>query len=155
MTDHNKIIALIQQCQDPKKLKIWLENARKKNATDVADAAFHQLISIVPDQQPDTVEYDFWQMINVFEQTLTDENGKTTRLSRTRQKVGRDGVIQTLSDWTLGRETRGFQMLLERGMHRYTGEAIVLRHSEKFSEAVLDAARSRLSEAGVDLLGLS
>lgn len=151
MTDHDKIIAQIYQCRDPQRLRNWLQNARDKNADDVADAAFRQLISIVPDEEPGTVGHDFWQTINAFEQTLADERGRTTRLQRTRQKVARVGVIQTLTDWALStKKTEGFDMLLERGMPEYTGEAIVLRHPDHFDQAVRDAARARLDEAGVD-----
>lgn len=150
MTDHSKIITQIRACNDPALLNRWLRNAREKNASDVADAAFRQLISIVPAEEPGTVEYDFWQTINAFEQTLSDERGKTIRLSRTRQKVARVGVIETLKDWAVGSSrTEGFDMLLERGMPEYTGEAIVLRHPEAFTPEVRDAAKRRLDEAGV------
>ena len=68
-------------------------------------------------------------MVQAFEYTLSEERGKNTRLSRTRQKVAKAGVVQTLSDWAAGsQETKGFRMLLERGMPEFTGEAITLRH---------------------------
>jgi hypothetical protein len=99
-----------------------------------------------------TVEHDFWQTVHAFEYLLTEEREKTTRLSRTRQKVARVGVVQTLKDWALsGKETDGFRMLLDRGMPELTGEAIVLRHPGNFDPEVLAAARQRLSDAGVDM----
>ena len=151
MTDHSKIIAQIHQCNDPKKLRQWRENALNKDAKDVADAAFRQLISIVPSEKPGTVEHDFWQTINAFECVWTEERGKTTRLVRTRQKVKRVGVIKTLEDWALDtKKTDGFKKLLEYGMPEYTGEAIVLRHPDEFSQDVRDAAKRRLDKAGVD-----
>ena len=84
-----------------------------------------------------------------------EERGKNTRLSRTRQKVAKAGVVQTLSDWAAGsQETKGFRMLLERGMPEFTGEAITLRHPELFEPPVLEAAQQRLAAAGVDLNSL-
>jgi hypothetical protein len=151
MADHSKIIAQIQKCTDPKKLKAWIHNAKIAEADEVAEAAFRKLISIVPEEAPGTVEHDFWQTINAFELTLSDERGKTTRLNRTRQKVERVGVCQTLTDWALSKKrTEGFEMLLERGMPEYTGEAIVLRHPINFKEDVRSAAKRRLQEAGLD-----
>ena len=73
-------------------------------------------------------------------------------MSRTRQKVAKVGVVQTLRDWAAGaQETAGFKMLLERGMPEFTGEAITLRHPEHFEPQTLEAARRRLTVAGVDL----
>lgn len=152
MSNHAEIIDKILKCDDPDKLREWIKNARNQKAEDVADAAFRKLISIVPLVQPGTVEHDFWQTVHAFEFALTEERGKTTRLSRTRQKVARVGVVQTLQDWALDKkQTQGFQMLLERGMPELTGEAIVLRHPDRFVEEVRAAARERLIGAGIDI----
>jgi hypothetical protein len=152
MEDYTKILLFISRCEDVEKLKLILKNARDRGVATVADAAFRKLISIVPSEKPGTVEYDFWQTVYAFEYALTEEREKTTRLSRTRQKVGRVGVVQTLKDWALSdKETDGFKMLLERGMPELTGEAIVLRHPMHFESEVLASARKRLSDSGVDV----
>jgi hypothetical protein len=152
MVDHAKMVAFIAQCDDVGKLKSLLKNARARGESALADAAFRKLISLVPSEHPGTVEHDFWQTVHAFEYLLTEEREKTTRLSRTRQKVARVGVVQTLKDWALsGKETDGFRMLLDRGMPELTGEAIVLRHPGNFDPEVLAAARQRLSDAGVDM----
>ena len=103
MSDNTGIIEKIVRCDDRDKLRTWIKNARAQNAMDVADAAFRQLISIISSEQPGTAEHDFWQTIHAFEFVLSDERGRTTRLSRTRQKVGRVGVVETLR----GRFERG------------------------------------------------
>lgn len=155
MIDYANILLRISECDDPEKLRTWIKNARNKQETGIAEAAFRRLISLVPSEQPGTVEHDFWQTVNAFEYTLSEERGKTTRLSRTRQKVSRVGVIETLKDWALSdKKTDGFKMLLERGMPELTGEAIVLRHPGKFDVNVQRAARERLVEAGVDVSSL-
>jgi hypothetical protein len=152
MTDNSKAIELISKCDDPKKLRIWIKNAHDKGAGDVADAAFRQLIGIVPSEKPGTVEHDFWRTVHAFEFALTEERDRTTRLNRTRQKIGRVGVVQTLTDWALDKKkTKGFEMPLERGMPELTGEAIILRHSDKFDATIQNAARERLSNEGVDV----
>jgi hypothetical protein len=133
MTDHEKILGLIENCDDPARLKSWIANARSKGETGIADAAFRKLVSVLPKEKPGTVEHDFWRTIHAFEHVLSEERGKTTRLAWTRQKVARVGEIQTLKDWALSaKSTDGFGMLLERDMPELTGEAIVLRHAHQF-----------------------
>lgn len=151
MTDHERMFGLIENCADPKKLRTWIKNARGQGEARIADAAFRRLVAILPQEEPGTVEYDFWQTIHAFEHILSEERTKTTRLARTRQKVKRVGEVQTLKDWALSKKsTDGFTQLLKLGMPELTGEAIVLRHADKFDEEVVDAARRRLQEAGVD-----
>jgi hypothetical protein len=152
VNDQTKVLALIENCRDPEKLRLWIKNARKTGEDGVATVAFRRLIAVLPKEKPGTVEYDFWQTIFAFEYALSEERGKTTRLARTRQKVARVGEIQTLKDWALKvAKTDGFAMLLERNMPELTGEAIVLRHADRFEPAVVAAARRRLEEAGVDV----
>jgi hypothetical protein len=152
MSDYAKILALISACDDVTKLRNWIANARKENQKDVEDAAFRRLIEILPKEAPGTVEHDFWRTVHAFEHMLSEERGKTTRLARTRQKVARVGEIGTLRDWAIGsKSTEGFTMLMERNMPELTGEAIVLRHADRFDAAVVTAACKRLEEAGVNV----
>ena len=150
MTAHSKILAFIAKCDDPRKLKKIMLNARAKRESEVADAAFERLIGIVPAEKPGTVEYEFLRTINAFELLLTDERKKTTKLSRTRQKIDRVGIMRTLVDLTMSpKPSAGFEMLIERKMPHYTAEALVLRHISKFDPAVVAAARTRLKKAGI------
>jgi len=149
MADHARIRVQIAACDDSEKLRRWIANARNKGEAGIADMAFRRLIAILPHEQPGTIEHDFWQAIHAFEYVLSEERGKTTRLARTRQKVKRVGVIQTLKDWALSnKSTEGFQMLVDRAMPELPGEAVVLRHAGTFDKTVVDAARRQLEEAG-------
>jgi hypothetical protein len=155
MADVAKILELIENCDDPERLRSWIRNAQEKGEPRVADAAFRRLVSVLPKEKPGTVEHDFWQTIHAFEHVLSEERGKTTRLARTRQKVARVGEVQTLRDWAMSaKSTDGFTMLLERNMPELTGEAIVLRHARRFDTEVVAAARQRLEMAGVDMATL-
>ena len=152
MIDRAKLKALIAACDDAEKLRAWIQNARAKADREIEDVAFRRLMAILPKERPGSIEHDFWRTIHVFEHLLTEERGKTTRLARTRQKVGRVGEIKTLEDWAFAtKDTDGFGMLIERHMPELTGEAIVLRHAGQFSEEVVVAARRRLEGAGVDI----
>lgn len=155
VANHKKIMAFIAQSDDAERLAALTRNARAQGAADVADAAFRKLVSLVPAEKRGTVEHDFWQAVQAFEFTLTEERGKTTRLSRTRQKVVKVGVVQILTEWaTDAHPTEGFKMLVELGMPELTGEAVALRHTKHFAAPVLEAARQRLTAAGVDLNSL-
>ena len=150
--DSDRMLEFVSSCEDPEQLRIVVENARKRGGTDLADAAFRRLVTVLPSEQPGTVEHDFWRTVYTFEHVLTEERGRSTRLTRTRQKVGRVGVHQTLIDWALGKnETEGFAMLLERGLPELAGEAIVLRHRDGFESEVVGAAQARLEAAGIDV----
>lgn len=155
MPDHKKVLASIAAETDPTKLRKFRENAQRLGVAEVDDAAFRRLLEILPEETPGSIEHDFWKTIHAFEEVLRDERGKTVRLSRTRQKIARVGVKQTLIDFATSKApTDGFNMLIERGLPELTGEALVLKHSEHFDPAVLDAARSRLEGAGVDIAKL-
>lgn len=152
MSDHTRILASIAASTDADQLRRFRENAQKKGVTVVADAAFRRLIEILPEQAPGSIEHDFWMTIHAFEEVLRDERGRTVRLSRTRQKIGRVGVKQTLIDFATSKApTDGFNMLIERGLPELTGEALVLKHSESFDPEVQAAAKQRLEDAGVDI----
>ena len=152
MTDNSKAIAIIDSSNDPKQLRRFIENARRMKAPDVREAAFRRLVEILPEEEPGSVEHDFWRSIHALEQVRSEEEGKTVRLSRTRQKIARVGVMQTLRDFATSKTpAKGFEMLLERNMPELTGEAVVLRHKDLFDTDVVAAAHTRLVSAGVDV----
>lgn len=155
MTDHTKVLASIASSTNANNLRRIRENAQRMEVTVVADAAFRRLIEILPDGEPGSIGHDFWMTIHALEEVLRDERGKTVRLSRTRQKIGRVGVKQTLIDFaTRKAPADGFIMLIERGLPEMTGEAIVLKHSKSFDSDVQTAAKQRLENAGVDIIKL-
>src|SRR5262245_45460759 len=153
-TQRQKTREFIASSSDPSDLRTVMENALKSGERDIAEFALQRLAYILPAERVGTVEHDFWVCIHATEELMAQKRGKTVRLSRTRQKVGRVGVNQCLIDWALfpiGQETEGFRMLLDWNMPEMTGEAIVLRHPSSFDKHVLDAARNRLKHAGVDV----
>lgn len=135
-------------CGDEKKLRQLAKNADEKGASELAQAARLKLYSILPGEAPGTIEYAVWQSIYALEDVLKQERGKTILLSRTRQKIGRQGVTQCVADLVLGSASDGFRMLHEREMLDLSFEAIALQFPEKFNENILLAARTRLVEAG-------
>ena len=141
-------MAFIERCSDPKKLRVLIDNARDQGNAEVRRTAQLKLYSILPSEKPGTVEHDVWQSIYALEGALAEERGKTILLSRTRQKISRDGEIRTVADLVTGKPTEGFTMLIDRAMPELTFEAVALRHPGEFSREVLEAAQRRLDEAG-------
>ena len=152
--DYSKQRELIAACGDPAKLRIFMKNAKRQRTDEIHELAYHRLLAILPLEQSGevgTVPYEIWRSIHALEDVLTREQGKTARLSRTRQAIGRKGEMRTLIDLIRKpKPSEGFCMLLERDMMEYSFEAIVLRYPDHFDAEVEEAARERLMNAGVD-----
>lgn len=149
--DRARVLANIEKCDDPAKLRRFMKNARERGAAEVYDAAFQRLIAVQPAAQVGTIAHDVWRTIFAFEEVLKEERGKTIRLARTRQKIGRDGEVKTVMDLALKADpSDGFLMLKERGILELSFEALIVSRIEDFPSHVVDAARARLSMHGFD-----
>jgi hypothetical protein len=144
-----KALAYIAQCQDAGSLKTVIKNARVKSELEVVRAAQLRLYELLPAEAPGTLEHDVWRCIYALEDALTEERGKTVRLARTRQKIARDGETRTVADLVNGRQSSGFDMMIERDMPQFTFEAVALRHPNRFDEQCRQRARERLVAVGV------
>ena len=152
IVDNSRVLAIVETSREPAQLRRFMKNAELMNEPAVGDAAFRRLVDILPEEEPGTVEHDFWRSIFSLEQALSDERGKTVRLARTRPKIAKVGAVQTMKDLAMSRSaSEGFEMLLDRNMAELTTEAVVLRHQKRFESEVVAAAKSRLQEAGVDV----
>jgi hypothetical protein len=96
-----------------------------------------------------------WQLSSLascgpLEEALTEEAGKTKRLSRTRQKLKRAGVRQALTDLALKPQPSvGFLKLIEFGMADMFAEPLILKYRTEFEPEVISAARERSGKYGV------
>lgn len=153
LTQHERAaLNAITNMTEPSRLRELIKNARQKKSHTVERAAFLRLCEVQPEANPGTVEFDVWKSIHALEEMLRDERGKTILLSRTRQKISKDGEAKTASDLTMKRgASQGFDDLINRGHPELTFEAVVLRHPKTFDAEVTSAARVRLEDAGVDI----
>ena len=83
---------------DKEKLRNWMANAKRHKRDDIYQVAFRQLCRIEGRNIDDPLEAEFAVVMRALEEALTAESGTTKRLSRTRQKLNRVGVRQTLAD---------------------------------------------------------
>ena len=135
---------------DPKKLRNWMANANRMKRDDVYRAAFKQLCRVEGRNIEDPLEAEFAAVMRALEEALSQEAGKTKRLNRTRQKLGRAGVRKTLADLALKpNPSMGFLKLVEFGMADMSAESLILKYATDFDENVVAAARKRLSAYGI------
>lgn len=132
-----------------------MERARKQNNEEFYQLVFRRLCELgghEHDDPADPLVRDFYATLTAYEQLLTEKNGKTTSASRTRQKLKNKGVEQSLIDWAMKTdETPGFNLLVKAGLYQFTGEYVVLQHSDRFPTEVIERAKARLTQHGVPL----
>lgn len=98
------------------------------------------------------LEQRFGEIIAAYESFLTERNDRTTRATRTWQKVRNKGVKQAIIEWVTSKQERqGFIDLVEAGYGEYTIEALVVSIPQEFEDYVVRAAYKRLRSAGVQV----
>jgi hypothetical protein len=137
---------------DPALLRRLLANAERAGMSELVLKCQVRIAELAGQQYDDVLDREFWAAVTAAEEISSRKNRKTTRLSRTRQKVKRVGVVQCLIDWALDpKVTQGFKILVEGNHAELTGEAIVARHADKFPPAAVEAAKSKLAQYGVSI----
>jgi hypothetical protein len=140
----------ISKYTDPKELRNLMANAKRLKRDDVWREAFLRLCSLEGGDQADPLHHDFYATLAAYEELLTEKNGRTTRASRTRQKLKNKGVVECLEDWaTASVGTDGFNLLVSLGMVELTGEYLVMKYPHRFSQQAVDAASARMASATV------
>lgn len=136
---------------DPMLVRGLMANARRLGREDLVLKCQMRIAELAGRDYNDVLEREFWIAVAAAEEYATQKNGKTTKLSRTRQKEKRVGIKQCLLDWALDPgDTDGFKFLIAAKQPELTGEAIVLRHADKFPQNAVTMARAKLEQHGVD-----
>lgn len=152
MANPKHIFPDLTKFTDPVQLRKLGANARRLGYAEYAFAVQLRIAELAGIDFTDELEREFWTAVAFAEEVKTLENGKTTRLTRTRLKHAKVGARQCLVDWALDpKVTDGFEILVGNGRADLTGEAIVLRHRDLFTEDVIMAAERKLREHGVEL----
>ncbi len=144
----------ISEYTDSTALRNLMANAKRLERDDVWWEAFRRLCALEGMDQADPLHRDFYETLAAYEELLTEKNGRTTRASRTRQKLKNKGLVQCLEDWAVSSApTEGFELLIQNGLAELTGEYLVLKYPDHFSDKAITAAKTRLSEHGVSVFG--
>jgi hypothetical protein len=137
---------------DPDKLRRIANNARRLGRTDFVRNCQARIAELAGAAYEDAIESEFWQALAIAEELAAERNGKATRMTQTRQKHTRQGVVKCLED-IVSKDaiTEAFTALIAAGKPELVFEAIVLRHSELFSEGAIQASTQKLESADVDV----
>ena len=135
----------VSNLKTAKDCRTVMQRARARELTTVYNDTFKRLCAIVGaanDDPADPLVGDFYQTLAAYEQLLTEKNQKNTLASRTRQKIAKKGVHQSLVEWTRGKtETNGFKLLVDAGLPQFTGEYLVVRYASRFPAEIIDLAK--------------
>ncbi|MDF1610427.1 hypothetical protein PZ897_19780 [Hoeflea sp. YIM 152468] len=136
---------------DPDKIRNLMVNARRLGYDDLVVQCQIRIAELGSQQFDDALEKEFWTAVYLAEEFKSFENGKATRLTRTRQKYNRDGAKKSVEDLA-GRPavTESSQMLADNGRVDLTIEAVLLRHANQFDESAVTTAKAKLLDNGVD-----
>jgi hypothetical protein len=137
---------------DATKLRNLMTNAKRLGREDIYFDAVRQIARIEGLNIEDPLEADFAVTMRALEEALTAETGPPKRVSRTKQKLKRAGVMQTLANLAASpTPSQGFIKLVEFKMADMSAEALILKYKAEFDEETVGAARKRLAEHGVEL----
>lgn len=150
-----KVIAMPKKApeleNDADKLRKIMVNAYRIGDTEYAERAKRRVWEL---NKVGNTELDrrFGEIIAVYESLLTERNDRTTRATRTWQKVRNKGVKQAIIEWVTSKQERqGFIDLVEAGYGEYTIEALVAAMPQEFDAVVVIAARKRLAGSGINI----
>ena len=140
---------------DTDKLRKIMVNAYRIGDTEYAERAKRRVWELhkVGDTE---LDQRFGEVIAAYETFLTERNDRTTRATRTWQKVRNKGVKQAIIEWVTSKQERqGFIDLVEAGYGDYTIEALVMAMPQEFDAGVVMAARKRLAGSGITIHSLN
>ena len=143
---------------DAAQLRTYMQNARRLKNDEAYNQAFAALCILSPGAiedgsiMDDPIVQRFWQAVTAAEQIKTEANGRTTRLSRTRQKASKDGVIATMEAMACKPQpSEGFHILRDGGFPQFVFEYIIAEYPARFSPVATAAAKARLDEFDIAL----
>lgn len=146
----DKIHDWISSCSDAGQLKLFAGNAEKKGRFDLRDEALKRCWSLEGLNHSDPLHRDFYAMLNAYEHFLFLKHGRNLKAQYTRRALANKGVVGTLNDWALSPQpTEGFRRLVDGNLAEFTGECVIVRNAERFSEQIVAAAKNRLEQFGV------
>lgn len=134
---------------DTDKLRKIMVNAYRMGEVEYAERAKRRVWELHKVGNTE-LEQRFGEIIAAYETFLSERNDRTTRATRTWQKVRNKGVKQAIIEWvTSNQERQGFIDLVAAGYGELTIEALVVSMADEFDDFVRIAAYKRLRSAGV------
>jgi len=142
----------ISRLKTPDECRQLIAHAARMGRPDIEQLAFRRLCELRAEPGDGPLAREFYEGLVAYEELLTLKNGRTTRATRTRQKLRRAPLLQCMADLVTGPASMGFDMLREHGLLKMSAEYLVSENPEHFSRDAVLAARARLREhSGIDV----
>ncbi len=136
---------------NPRVLQDWIHSAHRLGRDDILHEAVGQLCRCEDAAIENPLERTFTAILLALEQALMDDTAARRRVVRIRMKLERDGAERVLADLaTKANASDAFLKMQTYGLVENTPESLVLAHAERFDGGVVEAARRRLEEYGID-----
>lgn len=146
LPDYSRILHLIFESQDPKKLMAFAMNAQKKNVPEIHKAALARLNTLRPVHKEGGFEHGFWEMLTAYQNLLLKNNRPTMRLMKAWETAQRSGEISALTHWVENAEQAwAFEYFHENGLANKTAEKLVLSFPKKFEAEICEKAKERIA----------
>jgi hypothetical protein len=139
----------IDRLVEPDDLRTIMGRASAPGSEKIYARAFRRLCELGGAEADGDLEREFAQTLAAYEHLLVEKSGKTTVGTKMRRKVSEKGVEQCLAEWPHKKLADEFAVLVERSMPELTAEYLLVKHADRFHGSTVNAARARLTAAGV------
>ena len=139
---------IIQKLTTPEECMQLASNVRDKNPALARDARRRAVELRAASHAPKSaVELELLKAVYAYEEVLYEKNKRRTRAAYTWRMIDRLGLIKAAERAVAKRtQTKGYKELVAMGLQDLTFEAVIIRHPDKFSQAVVTQAKERLEE---------
>lgn len=138
--------------QTPEQCRVVMERALAQGKHELYAAAFRRFCKLSGAEHEDPLDplvRATFEAVAAYEQTLKEKHGKKVPASRTRQKIAKKGVYQSLLEWSkLHGNRQGFHSLIEAGLPEFTFDAVVVRFADRFPPDAVASCQETLRRAG-------
>lgn len=139
----------IAKLKTPEECANFAGNATERGYPDLAREAQRRSIALRAAQfnaQSDA-ERECVEAVFAYEETLALKNGRKQSASRTWPMLEKHGIIPAVERVVKRKaDAAGYTALVALGLQEFAFEAVVLRHTELFSEEAVARSRARMSE---------
>jgi hypothetical protein len=137
---------------DPKRIKILMQNALERGEEGLARLCMRRIFELGGADQVDKLSQRLWQVVTAYEEILKIKHGRAQRATKLRKQIELKGAVAALTALAMEKDvTPGFVAAIETGMAEFTGEYVILEYANRFEDAAVQAARTRLEGFGIAL----
>ena len=148
-TEHATILAAIERCDAPARLRQWIFNAHKRQAIDVRNAAFRRLARVADKTDDDNLDNAALRVLAIYRTRLTASRCFKVNMSKYQHLLISEGPRALILDMSTRRRFKDIsQMLVDFDLAELTLEATIIRFKSKFPKKSVESAKERLLAYG-------